>query len=489
MFNLYTLCDAPEAWQIGIQDPASPAAEGMISFHNLLVLLISFIGVFVLWMLIYIVYYFNDKKNLVATKFTHSNMLEITWTIVPAILLYFASIPSFNLLYSLDEVLQPVLTMKIMGHQWYWTYEFSDFTKGGVEANVKFDSYMTPTSELTFGALRLLEVDNRVLLPSNVHIRLLVSAADVLHSWAVPSFGVKMDATPGRLSQIPVFIKRQGTFYGQCSEICGVNHGFMPIVIKSVDTNKFITWITNNIETVNTNQNTETLLATQGSNSIEVATEEVSTLYSIIPIIGNYFGWTNYLPSFTQIFRGGLYASSIKAVQYAWELPGDVYKLWYGPYECKGICRDFYTKTLADELALKKYREECYAQQFIDDPYPIEEPRSSNKGYTDWVGEPCGAVNLYSTYRVGVGKMSEARIYSRGSSDNSYFEQEYFRQHIRIRDFDVKYRMDKDLAMRVYKLREEAHQVFEKKMWEKILYKTGFIAFVACGFYFVGFGF
>jgi cytochrome c oxidase subunit 2 len=153
------------------------------------------------------------------------------------------AVPSFGLLYSLDELIDPTVTLKVVGHQWYWSYEYSDYAtlEGGESLN--FDSYMIATEDLTHGSFRLLEVDNRVVLPVNTHIRVLVTAADVLHSWAVPSFGIKVDACPGRLSQASLFIKREGVYYGQCSEICGVNHGFMPIVVKGVSVDTFVTWI------------------------------------------------------------------------------------------------------------------------------------------------------------------------------------------------------------------------------------------------------
>jgi heme/copper-type cytochrome/quinol oxidase subunit 2 len=153
-------------------------------------------------------------------------------------------------LYSLDELIDPSLTLKIIGHQWYWSYEYSDFSnlKGG--QIVAFDSYMIDSKDLTEGSFRLLEVDNRVVLPTDTHIRLLITSADVLHSWAVPSFGIKVDACPGRLSQASLFLKRAGVYYGQCSEICGVNHGFMPIVVKGLVVDTFITWLTNKIETL-----------------------------------------------------------------------------------------------------------------------------------------------------------------------------------------------------------------------------------------------
>jgi cytochrome c oxidase subunit 2 len=201
-------CDAPEPWQIGFQDPATPSMEGMIDFHNYIMVYLIVIGFFVLWMLYQVYSSFNENVNPVAEKFVHSSVLEIVWTILPAVVLMFIAIPSFGLLYSLDELIDPTVTLKVVGHQWYWSYEYSDYStlEGGESLN--FDSYMIATDDLTQGSFRLLEVDNRVVLPVNTHIRLLITAADVLHSWAVPSFGIKVDACPGRLSQASLFIKR-----------------------------------------------------------------------------------------------------------------------------------------------------------------------------------------------------------------------------------------------------------------------------------------
>lgn len=241
--SILSYCDAPEAWQLGIQDPATPIAEGMIFFHNYLMFFLVVIGVFVMWMLSQVIFNFNENANPVPKRFTHSSLLEIVWTIIPAAVLLLIAIPSFALLYSLDEVIDPVVTLKVIGHQWYWSYEYSDYATLEGGETLSFDSYMIPTSDLVTGSFRLLEVDNRVVLPINTHIRVLVTAADVLHSWAIPSFGIKIDATPGRLSQVSLFIKRQGVYYGQCSEICGVNHGFMPIVVRGVTTDRFTNWI------------------------------------------------------------------------------------------------------------------------------------------------------------------------------------------------------------------------------------------------------
>jgi len=241
--NNLSYFDAAEAWAVGIQDPATPNAEGMLFFHNFLVLLILTIVIAVCWVVITIVIAFNREVHPTSTRFTHLDILEVIWTIIPAIVLLLVAIPSFNLLYSLDELINPVMTLKIVGHQWYWSYEYSDYAtvEGGESLN--FDSYMINITDLTYGTFRLLEVDNRVILPTNTHIRLLITAADVLHSWAVPSFGIKVDACPGRLSQASLFLKREGVYYGQCSEICGINHGFMPIVVKGVPINTYIFWI------------------------------------------------------------------------------------------------------------------------------------------------------------------------------------------------------------------------------------------------------
>jgi len=240
-----TFCDAAESWQFGLQDPASPVFEGMIFFHNYLFFFLILIGFLVFWLLFVTIFSFNTSANSDKSQiFTHSSLLEILWTILPAIVLLIIAAPSFSLLYSLDESIDPTITIKVIGHQWYWSYEYSDYVTSEQGSSFNFDSYMLTTNDLEKGAFRLLEVDQRILLPVNTHIRALVTAADVLHSWAIPSFGVKIDACPGRLSQGSLFFKREGMFYGQCSEICGVNHGFMPIVIHGVSIDHYTNWIT-----------------------------------------------------------------------------------------------------------------------------------------------------------------------------------------------------------------------------------------------------
>ena len=192
-------------------------------------------------------YYFtgvvsNTSNNSYSRHIVHGTAIEIIWTVLPSLILVVVALPSFALLYSIDEIIEPSLTIKCVGHQWYWSYEYSDFeSKLG---SINFDSYMIPEDELELGELRLLEVDNRVVLPKNTHIRVLVTAADVLHSFAVPSLGVKVDACTGRLNQTSLFMLREGVFFGQCSEICGVGHGNMPIVVESVSLNNYIGWLT-----------------------------------------------------------------------------------------------------------------------------------------------------------------------------------------------------------------------------------------------------
>lgn len=243
--------------QIDFQDPATPIAEGIIDIHHHVFFFLVIIFLFVSWVLYRVVYHFwykinYDKKNkklliylLSHLRVTHHTTIELVWTILPSIILYLIAVPSFLLLYSMDEIIDPSITLKAIGHQWYWSYEYSDY-KINFET-LAFDSYMLPEDELELGQLRLLEVDNPIVLPINTHIRVIVTAADVLHCWAVPSLGIKVDAVPGRLNQGSIYLKRLGTFYGQCSEICGVNHGFMPIVVKSVKLENYISWIINKL--------------------------------------------------------------------------------------------------------------------------------------------------------------------------------------------------------------------------------------------------
>nr|WFP43294.1 cytochrome c oxidase subunit II [Chloracris brunneri] len=218
-----------------LQNSNSPLMEQLTFFHDHTLLILLMITILVTYIMM----------SLLFNKYTHRLLLEgqtieIIWTILPAIILIFIALPSLRLLYLLDESMDPIITVKTIGHQWYWTYEYTDFT-----TPYEFDSYIIPYNELPINGFRLLDVDNRTILPMNTQIRMLITAADVLHSWTVPSLGVSADATPGRLNQTNFFMNRPGIFYGQCSEICGANHSFMPIVIESVNTPTFIQWINN----------------------------------------------------------------------------------------------------------------------------------------------------------------------------------------------------------------------------------------------------
>jgi cytochrome c oxidase subunit 2 len=241
------LFDIAEPWQLGFQDPATPVMEGIINFHHDLVFFLIIIVIFTSWILFRCIFLFFEEKQKKAETFVHGTFLEIIWTITPAIILILIAFPSFSLLYSMDEVIDPILTLKVIGNQWYWSYEYSDsYTDLG--ESLFFDSYMILEDDLDIGQFRLLEVDNRVVVPTNIHIRVIITASDVLHSWAVPSLGIKLDACPGRLNQTSMFIKREGIFYGQCSEICGINHGFMPIVVEAVSLNDYITWFNSKLD-------------------------------------------------------------------------------------------------------------------------------------------------------------------------------------------------------------------------------------------------
>jgi cytochrome c oxidase subunit 2 len=245
-YNLI-FADAPEPWQYGFQDPATPVMEGIVDLHHDICFFLIVILVFVLWMLSRTLFYFHQSRNPTPEKIIHGTTLEIAWTITPSLILVLIAIPSFALLYSLDEMVDPAITIKAIGHQWYWSYEYSDYTASDSQ-NIAFDSYMLPEEDLEAGQLRLLEVDQRVVVPVNTHIRMILTAADVLHAWAVPSLGLKVDCVPGRLNQVSMFIRREGVFYGQCSELCGANHAFMPIVVEAVPLENYIEWVANKIQ-------------------------------------------------------------------------------------------------------------------------------------------------------------------------------------------------------------------------------------------------
>nr|AWV83226.1 cytochrome oxidase subunit II [Graptopsaltria bimaculata] len=219
---------------INMQDAMSPLMEQLMFFHDHTLIVLIIITVVVSYVMLSL--FLNKMINRFLLE---SQMIEFIWTFLPALMLIFIALPSLRLLYMLDEINYPMMTLKIIGHQWYWSYEYSDFM------NIEFDSYMKSSSELMKTDFRLLDVDNRIILPYNVQIRLLVSSYDVIHSWTIPSMGIKIDAVPGRLNQISININRSGLSFGQCSEICGSNHSFMPIVIESVNMKSFIYWLMN----------------------------------------------------------------------------------------------------------------------------------------------------------------------------------------------------------------------------------------------------
>jgi len=235
------ICDTPKPWGIFFQDGASPLMEALIELHNIIMFYLIITLLCVGWIILSII--INGKKNKISNKYVlHGTLIELIWTISPAIILILIGFPSFKLLYYMDEVIDPKITILVNGHQWYWSYEYSNYINS--ENNfIEFDSYMIPDKELTYGTLRMLEVDNRIILPQLTHIRFIVTAEDVIHSFACPSLGIKCDAFPGRLNQFSVFINRIGVFYGQCSEICGVLHSSMPICIESVSIEKFLVWL------------------------------------------------------------------------------------------------------------------------------------------------------------------------------------------------------------------------------------------------------
>lgn len=244
MFTMDTIYnDAPEPWQIGLQDSATPTHEGIMELHDSILFYLVVIFFAVTWLLTSVVYHYNSNQTQIVHKYAnHGTLIELIWTITPALVLIAIAFPSFKLLYLMDEVISPSMTVKVVGHQWYWSYEYSDFINEDGES-IDFDSYMIPDSDLEDGQLRLLDVDNRVVVPVDTHIRFIITAQDVIHDWAVPSLGVKADATPGRLNQASVLIEREGVFYGQCSELCGVYHGFMPIAVEAVSPEKYLSWM------------------------------------------------------------------------------------------------------------------------------------------------------------------------------------------------------------------------------------------------------
>nr|YP_010736808.1 cytochrome c oxidase subunit II [Macropsis irenae]WEP24682.1 cytochrome c oxidase subunit II [Macropsis irenae] len=214
------------------QDPMTPIMEQLIMFNDHAMMIILMITVTVMYMMLSIM-----MNKLLDKNMLEGQMIELMWTITPAIMLILIALPSLRILYLIEEINNPILSIKAIGHQWYWSYEYSDLKK------IEFDSYMKPMQDLKNNEFRLLETDNHIIAPYNLMIRMLVSSTDVIHSWTIPSMGIKVDATPGRINQGNLMLLRPGLFYGQCSEICGANHSFMPISMESVSMEKFLNWM------------------------------------------------------------------------------------------------------------------------------------------------------------------------------------------------------------------------------------------------------
>lgn len=232
------LAAQPKPWQTGFQDAATPLMEQITDFHFLLLIIITVITLFVLALLVWVVVKYNEKANPNPSRTTHNAKVEVLWTVIPVLILVVIAVPSFKLLYYSDVIPEADMTIKATGHQWYWSYEYSDHGK------FEFDANMVATEDLKPGQPRLLETDNRIVVPVDAVVRVQVTAGDVLHSWAMPAFGVKVDAVPGRLNETwfgPV--KQEGVYYGQCSELCGTRHGFMPIAVEVVSREKFDAWV------------------------------------------------------------------------------------------------------------------------------------------------------------------------------------------------------------------------------------------------------
>ena len=227
----------PKPWQLGFQPPATPVKDRLSAFHDELLIIITLITIFVLGLLVYVMWRFNQQRNPVPSRTSHNTVIEMLWTVVPVLILVIIAIPSFKLMYYMDRVPNPEMTIKVTGHQWYWSYEYPD--QGGLT----FDSNIIPEDQLKPGQKRLLDVDNPLVVPEDTIIRVLVTGTDVIHSWFVPSFGIQEYAIVGRLNESWMKIEHAGTYYGQCNQICGVNHAFMPIKVEAISKDAFQHWL------------------------------------------------------------------------------------------------------------------------------------------------------------------------------------------------------------------------------------------------------
>ncbi|MDA7638395.1 cytochrome c oxidase subunit II [Candidatus Pelagibacter sp.] len=237
IYSTSVLANQPKQWQLGFQDSASQSMTEIVSFHNNILLpIIIAISVFVLFLMIYTCIRFRASKNPNPSKTTHNVAVEVLWTLIPCLILIVMAVPSFKILYNQDTIPKADVTVKAVGYQWYWGYEYPD-------ENIIFESYMIKEDELKENQPRLLTVDNEVVVPVNKVVKVLITANDVLHAWALPSFGVKRDAVPGRINETWFKAEKVGTYYGQCSELCGIQHAFMPITVRVVTDEEYAIWL------------------------------------------------------------------------------------------------------------------------------------------------------------------------------------------------------------------------------------------------------
>jgi cytochrome c oxidase subunit 2 len=227
----------PQPWQLGFQSPVTPVAEQAHQFHDALLVIIAVISLFVLVLLAIVVVRFNEKSNPTPSKTSHNTLIEVLWTVVPVLILVGIAIPSFRLMYFADRTEEAEMTIKAIGQQWYWSYEYPDYD------NFTFDALLVPEAELADPTKRLLETDTHVVVPVDTNVRLLTTGGDVIHSWAMPAFHVKVDSVPGHVNETWFRVTEEGTYYGQCSELCGVGHAYMPIVVEVVSKEKFAEWV------------------------------------------------------------------------------------------------------------------------------------------------------------------------------------------------------------------------------------------------------
>ncbi len=252
-------------WQLSFQNPATDLMGSVVGLHNIILIVMTLVTLFVLFLLFYVSFRFSAKRNPIPSTTTHNTVVEVLWTAIPIVILVVLAIPSFKLLYQQEKRENYDMTVKVIGHQWYWEYEYPD------HGDFYFESYMVQDEDLQEGDLRLLTVDNPLVIPANKNIQILITAGDVLHSWAVPSMGLKTDAVPGRLNETWVNVKEPGIYRGQCSEICGTGHGFMPVVVKVLPESEFIAWANeakNNYainEDIKTNETNEEIIISQNN--------------------------------------------------------------------------------------------------------------------------------------------------------------------------------------------------------------------------------